>query len=331
MMKNSHYWLRKLYPFFLAVIGFNIIRLITDIPIADAFWPGSFRQHLMALGMTTLCYYLFDYLTGLSLRKRWLVRKTRWAGVREYGIVMLYLLVSTNLILYMGEWTGVFYMGDRIRDYIFANVVNILILIFYYTFIKQTWIEAEYREQSLLLLKAQYHPHFLFNALNTVYFQIDAENVTARKSIEQLSDLLRYQLYDVNRAVTLEQEINYLTTYIEFQKLRMPDGLDLQFELNVPARHLKIHALLFQPLLENAFKYVGGEYRIDVTLKQHANKVVFIIVNSMPAVETAHPEKGGIGLTNLRRRLELLYPGKYVLKTGQEENLFHVFLSLELF
>lgn len=83
-------------------------------------------------------------------------------------------------------------------------------------------------ETQLKLLKMQYHPHFLFNALNTIYFLIDEENEEAIEAVELLSDLLRYQLYDINTKVTIEEEIDYLRTYIQFQRLRMTKRL--QFE-----------------------------------------------------------------------------------------------------
>jgi Putative regulator of cell autolysis len=112
-------------------------------------------------------------------------------------------------------------------------------------------------ETELKFLKAQFHPHFLFNALNTIYFQIDEKNETPRRTIEQLSDLLRYQLYDVNQAVTIEQEINFLLTYINLQKVRMKESLKLDVNFNPELKNQKIHSLLLFPLVENALKYVG--------------------------------------------------------------------------
>jgi len=335
---------RKLYPFFLAVVSFNIIRLVTDIPKNEPFWTGSMQQHLIALVVTILAYYFFYFLIQLSIKKRWFARKNRFDIIKEYTIVILYLLATINLELYLGEKTGVLYLGNRIADYIIANVVNIPILTFYYTFIYREKVEADYREQALLLgkikvekletelmmLRSQYHPHFLFNALNTVYFQIDSENKVAKQSIELLSNLLRYQLYDINQEVTLEQEINYMKTYIEFQKQRMPDCLKLQLDFDVQTKELKIHPLLFQTLLENAFKYTGGMYRIDIEMKQNENNLFLRIINSIPDSEIINSKKGGIGLTNLKRRLDLLYPDKHKLEIDQRENLFKVILSLEL-
>jgi LytS/YehU family sensor histidine kinase len=110
----------------------------------------------------------------------------------------------------------------------------------------------------------------------------------------------------------------------------MTDYLKLQFDLDVQAKERKIHPLLFQPLLENAFKYVGGAYRIDIEMKQSGNELVFKITNSIPETETTCPKKGGIGLANLKRRLDLLYPERHVLQIEKQEHLFNVNLSLKM-
>jgi sensor histidine kinase YesM len=317
---------------------------VTDIPNHDHFWPHSVRQHLIALAVLILLSYWFDYQIRRSVNQKWFVQKSYFDMVKEYGIVILRQLLGINLILYLGEKTGVLYLGNHITDYIIANVVCIPIFTLYYTAVNREKIEEEYKEQALLLgkirttdlenelkaLRAQYHPHFLFNALNTVYFQIDSENKAAKQTVEMLSDLLRYQLYDINQEVTIGQEINYLNTYIEFQKHRMPDYLKLQWDWNIQTQERKIQPLLFQPLLENAFKYTGGSYQMDIEMKQIENQLAFKVTNSVPENEIIHSEKGGIGLSNLKRRLDLLYPDKYVLKTEQKENLFCVILSLEL-
>ena len=92
---------------------------------------------------------------------------------------------------------------------------------------------------------------------------MDENNKVAKQSIEQLSDLLRYQLYDIEKEVTMEQEINYLRSYIAFQQLRMSERLMLDLYFDPQLKEQKIHPLLLQPLIENAFKYVRGDYKIN--------------------------------------------------------------------
>ena len=96
---------------------------------------------------------------------------------------------------------------------------------------------------------------------------MDENNKVAKQSIEQLSDLLRYQLYDIEKEVTMEQEINYLRSYIAFQQLRMSERLMLDLYFDPQLKEQKIHPLLLQPLIENAFKYVRGDYKIKLEIK----------------------------------------------------------------
>ena len=190
-------------------------------------------------------------------------------------------------------------------------------------------IKVDQLETELKFLKSQYHTHFLFNALNTIYFQVDEENKEAKQSIEQLSDLLRYQLYDIEQEVTMEQEMNYLRSYISFQQLRMTERLVLDVHFDPELKEQKIHPLLFQPLIENAFKYVRGEYRIHLEMKLEESQILFEIKNSISQSPNTNNKKNeGIGIENLKRRLDLLYPYKHNLEIKQTENMFVVKLTI---
>jgi LytS/YehU family sensor histidine kinase len=190
-------------------------------------------------------------------------------------------------------------------------------------------VKVDQLETELKFLKSQYHPHFLFNALNTIYFQVDENDKDAKQSIEQLSDLLRYQLYNIEQEVTMEQEINYLKSYIAFQQLRMNEKLILETYFDPDLKKQKIHPLLFQPLIENAFKYVRGEYRIQLEMKLNGNQIKSEIKNSISQSQNTNNKKDeGIGIENLKRRLDLLYPNKYNLEIKQTESMFVVKLTI---
>ena len=136
---------------------------------------------------------------------------------------------------------------------------------------------------------------------------MDENNKVAKQSIEQLSDLLRYQLYDIEKEVTMEQEINYLRSYIAFQQLRMSERLMLDLYFDPQLKEQKIHPLLLQPLIENAFKYVRGDYKIKLEIKVDGNQ---------------------IQSENLKRRLDLLYPEKYSLDFKQTDHMFIAKLTI---
>jgi sensor histidine kinase YesM len=328
---------RKLYPFFLAVIGFNIIRLVTDIPNNDAFWIHDVWGNLKALGISILLYYWFDFKIRLSINRKWFVRKKRFDIVKEYVILILNLLIVCNLVIFLGGKTGLLYIGSPVRDYIIANVVTVLILTFYYTFIQREKIETGYREQAallgkmkvenleneLMMLKSQFHPHFLFNALNTVYFQIDNQNISAKNTVELLSELLRYQLYKIDEMVNISEEICFIKSYIRFQQLRMTKCLVLNFLFDDALNNQKIYPLIYQPFLENAFKYVGGDYRINLEMKLFDEQIIFRLENSLPErVQQTKNPNSGIGIENIKRRLILLYPDRHQLNIKQSEKSF---------
>ncbi len=189
-------------------------------------------------------------------------------------------------------------------------------------------IQNEQLNTELKFLKAQYHPHFLFNALNTIYFKMDENVVDAKKLVEKFSDLLRYQLYDQQQQVTVRNELDYLEAYIDLQKERMSDSSQLQVDFDQRLNGEKIYPLLLLPLVENAFKYAGGDNCINISAKLELEELVFEVSNSTGNIKT-NTQVGGIGLENLKRRLELLYPGMYKLDLSDKENNFYARLRLK--
>jgi LytS/YehU family sensor histidine kinase len=180
----------------------------------------------------------------------------------------------------------------------------------------------------LKFLKAQYHPHFLFNALNTIYFQMDEDVTAAKESIEKFSELLRYQLYDQQQTVPVSQEIRYLTNFIQLQQTRSSEKLKLEVVFDERLNGQQVYPLLFLPLVENAFKYVGGDYHIRIEAKVEGPVIRFEVGNGVPE-RILLKKEGGIGLENLRRRLELLYPGRHELIAEKKENNFDAVLRLK--
>lgn len=339
-MKYSFRWL---YPFFLGLVIFNTLRAVTDLTKDGGFWVGSIRLHIIGQMFVILMCYVSDIKWRKKLRNRKYRTNGEYSFLKEYGIVFLDSFIPLNAILMVGQSIGIFYMGSGIIDYMLINVVFIPLLLIYYAMMSNDIVNKNNHQQALLLekikneqletelkfLKSQYHPHFLFNALNTIYFQVDEENKQAKESIEQLSDLLRYQLYDNEKQVTLEQEINYLKSYIAFQQLRMSERLVFDMYFDSQLKEQKIHPLLFQPLIENAFKYVRGDYIIRLELRLMENKIQFKIENSIIESGISDMKNSGIGIDNLKRRLDILYPYKHGLEFKQTENVFIAELMIE--
>ena len=334
--------LSRLYPLFLGVVAFNCIRLTTDLAKNEGLWSNSMKYHLHALGLLIVMSYLFDFHYRLFLDK--IQPKLKGQAALEYLYVILQLFVSLNLIICIGDWTGFLLLGNGTVDFIIADVICIPLYFLYYLLLRSGKMEGTLQRQSLQLekvkvdqlemelkfLRSQYHPHFLFNALNTVYFQIDEQNKQPRRTIEMLSELLRYQLYGGNQQVPVQKEIDYLQTYMEMQKLRMSERLQLDISFLPGVGKLSVYPLLFLPLVENAFKYVGGEYRIDCKLYEEKGNIVFEITNTIPAnIVPAEPKKKGIGLENLRSRLTLLYPERHSLIIQKDTESFTAKLMIK--
>jgi sensor histidine kinase YesM len=175
----------------------------------------------------------------------------------------------------------------------------------------------EQAEAELNFLKSQINPHFLFNSINSVYFLIDKQNQQARESLHKFSDMLRYQLYEVNGSrVPIEKELRYLQDYIHLQKLRKDEQYEVSFTHSAALHGFSLEPLLLIPFVENAFKHVSAYsdrpnfIRIDLDHKDGC--LIFRIENSTEAKTVTDPHSG-IGLKNVKRRLELLYTGSHQL------------------
>lgn len=337
-MNLKHDWINSLL---IAVTLTLCMFIVVDITYNERMWefnPFAFRARLQAMGITITAFFLgsfiYQRIARYSINKSKDKKKANW---KEYVLVFLInftlLNITHTFIQFYVNLNDTFRWGESAL----INVVVSLILFLYYTLVRNGILFKSFIEQNLQLekvkvdqletelkfLKSQYHPHFLFNALNTIYFQVDDKNGEAKQSIEQLSDLLRYQLYDIEKEVRMEQEINYLRSYIAFQQLRMTERLVLDLYFDPELKDRKIHPLLFQPLIENAFKYVRGEYRIQLEMKLDGREIQFEITNSISQSQSSNNKKGkGIGIENLKRRLDLLYPDKYNLEIKQTDNLF---------
>jgi two-component system LytT family sensor kinase len=207
-----------------------------------------------------------------------------------------------------------------------------------YCYISESISRELLRSQTeLQFLRSQVNPHFLFNTLNNLFSmaQKDGNDRLADK-IAQLSGMMRYMLYDSNtERVPLAQEIHYLQDCIALYQLRfMSESVAVNFYHPEPVPNVELAPMLFIPFLENAFKHgvaPGQPLRIALSIETDKNKLSFSCENTdHSAIEKPAAEKGGIGLENIKRRLELLYPGKHHLSAGPANGNYYVTLQLYL-
>jgi two-component system, LytTR family, sensor kinase len=197
-------------------------------------------------------------------------------------------------------------------------------------------LEKERVKSELDYLKAQINPHALFNSLNTIYGHIDKSNQIARNILLQFSELLKYQLYECGaEKVDLEKEIIYIKNYIAFQRLRKDDRLIVNLNIEGIKAGLKIAPLLLIVLIENAFKFVSNfsdkENKIDIRIFAKENILYCSFSNTNEAQQNiTNTSANGIGIVNLKRRLELLYPQKNHLSVKNEYGFYETNLTIDL-
>ncbi|MCJ0742776.1 sensor histidine kinase [Pedobacter montanisoli] len=197
---------------------------------------------------------------------------------------------------------------------------------------QQAALQAE-----LNLLKAQIHPHFLFNTLNNLYAHTLSNSPKSPEIVLGLSDILRYMLYECNAEhVKLKKDIEILDSYILIEKMRYEDRLEFNFTKEGDLDHYEIAPLLMLPLVENAFKYGAnekvGQAWINMELSVNDNLLKFKIMNGKVTHVTKKDNLGvgHIGLQNVHKRLQLIYPNAHQLKIIDEEELFAVILTIDL-
>ncbi len=193
-------------------------------------------------------------------------------------------------------------------------------------------IEKEKLTAELNFLKAQVNPHFLFNTLNNLYYLAYSKSDKTIEIIEKLSLMMRYMIYDTNLPqVPLDKEMEYMQNYISLEKLRLSDKVRIQFSVDGNTDALRITPLILITFLENAFKHgvtnASQESWIDAKLDCRPDQLQFIVANSKSYMSKLN-EKSGIGLQNVKRRLELSYPGKYKLVMTDLPNEYRVQLDL---
>ena len=191
--------------------------------------------------------------------------------------------------------------------------------------------QLQLKKQELSMLKMQIHPHFLFNSLNTIYGFALKKRDEAPEMILKLSNLLDYILYKIEKpTVSLENEINHLEDYISLEKLRFHDTLEVNLIKGDDISEMYIAPMLLIPFVENSFKHgaiIDGSLAIMIGVKRNSEMLFFEVENSV--LEKTN-DSTGIGLENIKKRLEMLYPNAYTLEINRTDKLFKVQLAINI-
>lgn len=328
-----------LSPLIFAVILFLLIRFTNDITTGSNYLTHSWQFIATELTGVLAGSYLCFYLAGLWIR---FSLRQHINPVAEYGVVLIVPALLSITVMGVSHNAS---LWDEKPDLIIPVVIVMLMSLGMYMSQKNARLDKMYtdsklREQEvrnakteseLKMLRAQFHPHFLFNMLNTLYFTIDENNVKARETVENMASLLRYQLYDNQDTVPIEREIEAMESYIALYRARFGDSVEVSSTIDHRFGSDRIFPHLLLPLVENAFKHSGGDKRIiNIELRRDFNMVEFSVTNTIHSTPYPGDEEPGIGVRNIHRSLELMYKGRYEFSTERILDKFYVFLKIAL-
>jgi hypothetical protein len=295
--------------FFAIVVYVNLLYLFPAYLKKGQYWTYLLLLTGTALLFTplklVLKYLLFDKTTGM--------RQDILDNLSAYFLSMF--LVA-----------GLSTVGKIMVDWIVANR-------------KKEKVENESMQSELRFLKSQINPHFLFNTLNSLYALTLKKDDKAPDIVIKLSEMMRYMLYECNEPrVPLRKEINYLQNYLDLERLRQRKGINIELKVNGHVTDQMIAPLMLIPFLENSFKHgINANIKdgfVIATLNVEPRSVYLVLENSkgsvMPSQVHGNRPSGGIGLVNVRRRLDLLYKDRYELNIRESPSTYAVHLDLDL-
>lgn len=308
-------------------------------------WTQYLRFLIVPLSFMTVFYLNYFVLIERNLFAHKLGRFILW-NVLLIAAVM----IGTHLFFHLlptdnpahphieHSWQDVvqFMMGNAL---LYMLVVGASVAIrmtgsWYRTEAARQELEHSKTEAELQHLKSQLNPHFLFNTLNNIYSLIQIDTERAQQAVHDLSRMLRYVLYDSSQpTVPLKAEVEFLRDYIELMRIRQPRHVKVKVSLPEDPSLTPIAPLLFISLVENAFKHgVSNDQPSFVTIDLHETEaeLTCTIDNSYFPKTTEDQSGSGIGLSNLSKRLEMIYPGRYKFSHGQEGETYHTLLQIKL-
>lgn len=263
---------------------------------------------------------------------------------RTISIVLLLLLAVIGMAEFRSRWEWAAlhqHANAKALELYFWAAVTLFVGTFVYLVVEwlyRKWLayqqlKHEYAQAKLALLRSQLDPHFFFNTLNNLYgLSVEGAKETPGV-ILQLADMMRYTLYEgAAERVPLKRELEYLRQYIALHQLRYQKEVEIDMNVEVGEQEYEIPPLLLIVLLENAFKH-GVERMLDraflhIGVAVHQKELVYTVENNFDPAEDK--KASGIGLSNLRKRLDLLYPAKHQLEIEKKEDIFFAQLKLKL-
>ncbi|MDT7832289.1 histidine kinase [Flavobacteriaceae bacterium S356] len=334
-MLHGLFWI-VVYFFYTYFLGYGSV---------DTTYVNRFSYFLMPITMVVSYFFIYHLIP------KYLLRKKRFLFV----LYSIYTMIIATFLIVLSILYGLVLLFEIRPEnstpltktlpfivlgvyFIISMAVAISLVLHNYRFAvdnedlenKFLHTQLQLKEQELKFLKMQIHPHFLFNSLNTIYGFALKKSEEAPEMILKLSNLLDYILYQIDKPyVLLEDELLHLEDYISLEKMRFRDTLEVHFDHTLLQSNYRIAPMLLIPFVENAFKHgamIDGVLKVEINGYERDGRLTFEVVNSSKRNETIK----GIGLDNIRRRLEMLYKNAYDLEIEEEESYFKTSLSIIL-
>jgi hypothetical protein len=319
-------------------IGNNIPALIRDQPV---FTDLTHRNGILLTLSGLIVFLLYPFTAYVILNKYfkrskrttillWLVGITAIITLRysiEEWLYPTFFLFSN----YTPSTPLLYYYFDNLYFaclYSAFGIVYFLVQKDRQNQLKEAQLQLVNQQTELSFLRSQVNPHFLFNSLNNIYSLVYHQSEQSLAAIAKLSDLLRYMLYDTNEKVPLQKELDYINKYIELQQMRFESTAPIHVTISGNTDRASIPPLLLIPFVENAFKHGDMKNPQAIAIRLSVDDAAIHFNISNPIGHHQKDASGGIGLENVQRRLELLYPRRHTLQVSQTAAIFDVQLEI---
>lgn len=290
--------------------------------------------------LSGIIHIIIFYGNAFYLYPKFLNRTYWWLYI---VCVVALIFFSVRVKFSILEWWFPDASPDARSHVLFPSVVVFIVSVFYSIMIDKIRAEKLQKENQamqlameLKFLRTQVSPHFLFNILTNLVSLARKRSDQTERSLLMLAGLMRYMLYDADKKVSIQQEVEYLGSYIALQQLRFGDDVRIKFIIDLAQEetNYSIEPMLLIPFVENAFKHGTGDLDqpfIDINLSLREGVLVFGVKNKFDReTDSSKDESSGIGLSNVRSRLALLYPDRHDLAIHSDNSLFNIHLTLQL-
>lgn len=333
--------------------NYNRFAILIWVFIFIVFWfqysgaINTVEAFFLAASVIVFAYPFTTYLSKHLLKKA-MERKNMSKFIIQF---LFFTLISSALILLIftffhqleiiglfpvSEFTEWVNIGHDYLSVVFTSLIINLSFCGLGFFEQNIRLQKELTESSLQILKAQINPHFMFNVLNHVNILIRKEPELASDILVQYTSILRYQLYNGKKdSVSITQEVEFLENFIEIEKIRWKNSLDVKLSWEVENGNITIAPLMLITFVENAFKHVSRSKTekgyVYIKLTQQNKELNLIVENSKFMDDfTSSKEESGIGIENIKKRLDILYPNKHSLLINDTKTAYSIFLTIKL-